>query len=74
MSQTAAITPFSAQIKLPLKEKDHSKIHLVFHAALLQQYKETEVYGANFPEPPPELVEGDEVYDIENIIRHWKRG
>ena len=44
----------------------------MFHAALLRQYKETEVYGANFPELPPELVEGDEVYDIENIIRHWK--
>ena len=50
------------------------KIHNVFHATLLQQYKETEVYGANFNKPPPELIEEEEVYEVENILRHRKRG
>ena len=50
------------------------KIHNVFHTTLLQQYKETEVYGANFPKPPPELIEGEEVYKVENILKHQKRG
>ena len=46
----------------------------MFHATLLRQYKETEVCGANFPKPPPELIEGEEVYKIENILQHRKRG
>ena len=46
----------------------------MFHATLLRPYKENEVYGANFPEPPPELLEGEEVYEIEMIINHRKRG
>ena len=41
---------------------------------LLRQYKETEVYEVNFPKPPPELIEGEEVYEVENILNHWRRG
>ena len=55
------IGPVTYQLKLP----ETWKIHNVFHAALLQQYKETEIYGANYPRPPPELVEGEEVYEVE---------
>ena len=36
--------------------------------------KENEVYGENFMEPPPELVEGEEVYEVETILNHRKRG
>ena len=50
------------------------RIHNMFHATLLRPYKENEVYGANFPEPPPELLEGEEVYEIETILNHQKRG
>ena len=46
------------------------KIHNVFHATLLRQYKETKVHRANFPKPPPELIEGEEVYKVENILKH----
>jgi hypothetical protein len=67
---TKVIGPVTYQLKLPKTWK----IHNVFHAALLRQYKETEVYGANFPKPPPELIEGEEVYEVEKIIRHRKRG
>jgi hypothetical protein len=38
------------------------------------QNMETEVYGANFPKPPPELIEGEEVYEVEQIMRHRRRG
>ena len=41
---------------------------------LLRKYKENEVYGENFMEPPPELVEGEEVYEVETILNHRKRG
>ena len=49
-------------------------IHNVFHAALLRPYKENEVYGENYTEPPPELVEGEEVYEVETILSHRRRG
>jgi hypothetical protein len=50
------------------------KIHNVFHAALLRPYIENEVYGNNYPRPLPKLLEGEEVYEVETILRHWKRG
>ena len=42
------IGPVTYWLKLP----QTWKIHNVFHAALLQQYKENQVYGANFDRPP----------------------
>ena len=50
------------------------RIHNVFHAVLLRPYRENEVYGENFTEPPPELVDGEEVYEVETILNHRKRG
>jgi Chromo (CHRromatin Organisation MOdifier) domain len=66
------IGPVTYQLKLSTTWR----IHNAFHTTLLQQYKETEVYGANFPKPPPEGPEliGEEVYEVENILRHRKWG
>ena len=64
------IGPVTNQLDLPRTWK----IHNVCHATLLQQYKETKVYGANFPKPSLELIEGEEVYEIENILKHQRRG
>ena len=50
------------------------RIHDVFHAALLRLYKENGIYGEDFVKPPPELKEGEEVYDVETILNHRKRG
>ena len=50
------------------------RIHDVFHAALLRPYKENKIYGENYTEPPPELVEGEEVYDVETILNHRRSG
>ena len=41
---------------------------------LLHLYKENSVHGENFAEPPPELVEGEEVYEVETILNHRKQG
>ena len=43
------------------------KIHNVFHVDLLMPYKETEAYGTPYTRPPPDLVEGEEEYEIESI-------
>ena len=67
---TKVFGPIIYQLELPKTWK----IHNVFHAFLLRQYKETEIYRGNFPKPPPELIEGEEVYKVENILRRWKRG
>ena len=50
------------------------RIHNVFNAILLRRYKENEVYGQNFTKPPPDLSEGEEVYKVETILNHRKRG
>jgi hypothetical protein len=44
------------------------KIHNVFHASLLTPYIKMELHGQNFPEPPPEIVEGDPEFEVEQII------
>ena len=67
---TKVIRPITYQLQLPKTWK----IHNVFHATLLRHYKETEVYGANFMQLPPDLIEGEEVYEVENILKHRKRG
>ena len=69
---TKVIGPITYQLQLPKTWK----IHNVFHATLLRQYKETEVYGANFTKPPPDLIKREEVYKVESILKptenHWK--
>jgi Chromo (CHRromatin Organisation MOdifier) domain len=67
---TEVLGPVTFRLNLP----PTWRIHNVFHAVLLRQYKETEIYGANFHMPPPELVEGEEVYEVESIMRHRRRG
>ena len=41
---------------------------------LLKPYQENDIYGKNFPTPPPEIINGEEVYQIETILKHRKRG
>ena len=45
-------------------------IHLVFHAFLLSPYHENTVHGPNFLKPPPDLIAGEEEYEIDQILRH----
>jgi Chromo (CHRromatin Organisation MOdifier) domain len=58
------------QLKLP----ESWQIHKVFHAALLRPYRENKVYGENYIRPPPDIEEGEEVYEVEQILKHRKRG
>ena len=63
--------PLTYRLSLP----ETWKIHNVFHALLLQRYRENDVYGANYEWPPAELDhEGQEVYNVEAILKHRKRG
>ena len=60
------LSPLSYQLKLPTSWK----IHPVFHASLLSPYKENDVHGPNFPAPPPDLINNEEEYEIEQILKH----
>ena len=46
------------------------KIHPVFHASLLTTYKETSEHGPNFLRPPLDLIDGEEEYEVEAVLRH----
>jgi hypothetical protein len=45
-------------------------IHDVFHSSLLSPYHETTQHGLNFSQPPPELIEDEEEYEVEAIHNH----
>lgn len=48
----------------------NTKIHPVVHASLLTPYHETAQHGKNFLEPPPDIVDGQEEYEVEAILAH----
>ena len=68
------ITKVLVLVTYRLKLLTSWQIHNIFHAMLLKPYRENEIYGENFTEPPPELVEGEEVYEVKTIHNHRKRG
>ena len=68
----AKISDVAYQLKLP----DTWKIHNIFHASLLTPYKEMDKHRPNFLEPPPDLIDGKEEWEIEKILGHrtyWKK-
>jgi len=60
------ISPVAYQLALPLMWK----IHDTFHASLLSPYRETTVYGPNFSQPPPDLINDEEQYEVGQIRNH----
>jgi hypothetical protein len=77
---TKKIGPVAYRLDLP----PTMRIHNVFHVDLLLPYKETEAYGPVYTRPPPDLIDGEEEYEIESIrdmrkqrhrtqyLVHWK--
>jgi len=64
------ISNLSYQLQLPAQWR----IHPIFHASLLTPYKENDIHGTNFLEPPLDLVEGEPEYEVEVIIAHQCSG
>ena len=70
----AQVSKVAYRLKLP----PHWKIHDVFHMSLLTSYKETDIYGPNFIEPPPDIIEGKPEWEVEQILKErtfgrWKK-
>ena len=58
------------QLNLPTS----MKIHNVFHINLLLPYKEMEAYGPAYVKPPPDLIKGEEEYEVEFIRDARRKG
>ena len=63
---TKEISPVAYQIKLPTSWG----IHDVFHASLLSPYYETAAFGPNLSRLSPDLIGGEEEYEVEHILNH----
>ena len=58
------------QLKLPVQWS----IHPVFHTSLITLYTETPIHSPNFTRPPPDLIDGEEEYEVEQICAHRRWG
>ena len=71
---TKVISPMMYHLDLP----PTWKIFSTFYASLLSSYCETIEHGSNFTEPPPDLIEGYEEYEVKWILGEctfgqWKK-
>jgi Chromo (CHRromatin Organisation MOdifier) domain len=64
------ISPVAYWLELPLSWR----IHDVFHTSLLSPYSETTAHGPNFTWPPPDLIDGETEYEVEQIHSHQYYG
>jgi hypothetical protein len=60
------ISPVAYQLQLP----PTWIIHDTFHTSLLSPYSKTPSHGPNFSQPPPDLIGGEEEYEVESIHSH----
>jgi hypothetical protein len=60
----AKISPVVYKLCLP----ETWQIHDVFHTSLLMPFTETEEHGRNFIKPPLDEIEGEEEWEIEQIL------
>lgn len=67
------VNPIVFRLKLP-PQWEAKRIHPVFHASLLSPYKETEEHGKNFEEPPPDVIDGEEEYEVEQVLDVRRQG
>jgi hypothetical protein len=64
------ISHTSYQLELPTQWK----IHNVFHASYLSPYHKSLEHGENFMRPPPDLIDGEKEWEVEQIVGMCKFG
>jgi hypothetical protein len=68
------VTQVMSAVNYRLKLPTQWSIHPVFHIDLLMPYHETPIHGANYQCPPPDLVEGEEEYEVETVLASQRFG
>jgi len=66
---TEVLGPVNYHLKLPAKWQITNN----FHATLLTPYTENKTHGENFPQPPPDIINGEEEWEVERIVGHSGR-
>ena len=69
-SVTKVISSVAYELGLPLGWK----IHPIFHVSNLRRYVRSERFAYVEKPPPPILVDGEEEYEVESILRHKGKG
>ena len=64
------LSPAVYEIRIPRQWK----VHNVFHANLITPYKETTIHGPNYSRPPPDLVDREEEFEVEQILNMKQMG
>jgi hypothetical protein len=64
------LSPITYQLTLP----PTWKIHDVFHVDLLTPYIETDFHGPNYTRPPPDLINDEEEYEVEQVLSSRRHG
>ena len=64
------LSPVVYEIKIPR----HWKVHNVFHANIITPYKETAIHRPNYSQPPPDLIDGEEEFEVEQILNMKQMG
>ena len=64
------ISPVAYQLQLP----PSWNIHPMFHASLLLPYRKTPSHSSNFSWLPPNLIDSEEEYEVEQIKAHHNFG
>ena len=64
------LRPLNYRLQLPSTWKLHNN----FHAIFLMPYTENEVHGPNYLQPPPDIENEEERWEIKTILKHQKRG
>ncbi len=67
---TQEISPVAYHLELPTSWQ----IHDVFHTSLLTPYHETQAHSPNFTQPPPDLIDREDEYEVERIVAHRQFG
>jgi hypothetical protein len=64
------LSPITYQLTLP----STWKIHDVFHVDLLTPYVETNFHSPNYTRPPPDLINEEEEYEVEQVLSSRRHG
>ena len=50
------------------------RVHSTFHSSVLSPFKQTDTHGPAFTEPPPDIINEEEEWEVEMILQHRKQG